>query len=124
MGVRLHKEYGLNPTISQCILCGKEKNEIALLGASYKGQAPMRMVTSIEPCEKCKKKYLSKGTMLVEATKEDSKVRPTGRVAVIKDKAYKRMTDVPAPNKVVFIEPEAFERLGLSKVRKNLRDVV
>jgi len=32
-GIRLHKEYGLNPTIIECIICGKEKNEIALLGA-------------------------------------------------------------------------------------------
>jgi hypothetical protein len=126
--VRLHKEYGLNPTISQCILCGKEKNEIALLGAGYKGEAPMRMVTSIEPCDRCKKKFLTKGTMLVEARQDEhGHVIPTGRVSVVKDAAYRKMTNIPAPKKVVFIEPDAYERLGLTRLSekklKKLRDV-
>lgn len=123
--IRLHKEYGLNPTISSCIICGKEKNEIALLGASYKEQAPMHMVTSIEPCEKCHDKYLKKGTMLVEAEKDEhGHIIPTGRIAVIKDEAYKRMVNIPAPKKIAFIEKEAFERMGLDRAKRNLKDVI
>lgn len=41
--VRLHPKYGVNPTIPTCFWCGKDKNEIALLGAAYKEEAPMHM---------------------------------------------------------------------------------
>ena len=36
MSLRLHPNHGLNPTIPLCFLCGKEKNEVVLLGSSYK----------------------------------------------------------------------------------------
>lgn len=95
-GVRLHKEFGLNPTISVCIICGEEKNEIALLGAAYKGQAPMHMITGIEPCEKCRKKYLEEGdgVMLVEADRDK---KPTGMVMVIRREAFQRIFNRPVP---------------------------
>ena len=48
--IRLHKKYGLNPTLSTCFYCGKETGEIALLGAAYDGEAPMHLCTSLEPC--------------------------------------------------------------------------
>jgi hypothetical protein len=35
--MRLHNEYGLNPTIPICFFCGESKDEVALLGANYKG---------------------------------------------------------------------------------------
>jgi hypothetical protein len=52
----LHPKYGVNPTIPICIYCGKEKNEVALLGAAYKEEAPMYMIIDHEPCDSCKKK--------------------------------------------------------------------
>jgi len=108
----VHKEYGVNPTISQCILCGEEKNEIVLLGAAYKDEAPMRMVTSIEPCDKCKDKYLSDGVMLIEAEGNKDKPMPTGRVIVIKDEAYNRTFDVPIhKNKAAYVEPAVFNAI-------------
>ena len=42
--IRLHKQFGLNPTLSTCFYCGQETGEIALLGASYDGEAPMNLV--------------------------------------------------------------------------------
>lgn len=51
--IRLHTKFGLNPTIPVCIWCGRDKNEIALLGASYKDQAPMHMVIDNIPCDIC-----------------------------------------------------------------------
>lgn len=121
MSVRLHEKYGLNPTISQCIICGREKNEIALLGAGYKGEAPMHMVISIEPCDECKKKYLSIGVLLVEATNEYRPLRgrasklipvPTGSCKVIKDEAFKRMFNIEIPKKkICLVESDVFELL-------------
>jgi len=117
--IKLHKEFGLNPTISKCILCGKQKNQITLLGSAYKEQAPMTMVTEIEPCETCRKKYLSKGVMLIEATKDEKgKIMPTGRIAVLKDEAYNKIFNIPAPRKIVYIEPEVYSKIGLDKFKK------
>jgi hypothetical protein len=49
MSLRLHSKHGLNPTIPTCYFCGKEKNELVLLGAAYKEQAPMHMTLDKEP---------------------------------------------------------------------------
>ena len=58
--IKLHKEHGLNPTVPICIYCGKDKNEVALLGAAYKEEAPMHMILNNEPCDSCKEKIESK----------------------------------------------------------------
>jgi hypothetical protein len=52
----LSKEHGLNPTMPVCYWCGEETGEVALLGAAYKGEAPMHMVLNKEPCPACKAK--------------------------------------------------------------------
>jgi deoxycytidylate deaminase len=116
--IKLHKEHGLNPTLSQCILCGEETGEIALLGGNYKEKAPMRMITSIEPCDKCKKKYLSDGVMLVEAEEEydwNKKLRtkPTGKVAVIKQSAFEKLFNQKSIKKVAFVEVGLLDKLGI-----------
>jgi hypothetical protein len=53
MSIRLHKQHGVNPTIPVCLWCQKDKNELVLLGANYKGKAPMRMVMDYAPCDEC-----------------------------------------------------------------------
>lgn len=52
--IRLHPEHGLNPTLCTCFWCGEDTGEIALLGATYNGEAPMHMVLNYEPCAACK----------------------------------------------------------------------
>lgn len=52
-GIVLHPEYGLNPSIELCIVCGEEMG-IALLGNNIKGQAPHHICTG-EICDNCKK---------------------------------------------------------------------
>lgn len=108
--IRLHKEHGLNPTIPACIICGKDKGEIALLGASYKGEAPAHgMVLDVQPCKKCTEKYLKKGTLLVEAEVQVVKGKenqvPTGRITVIKDEAFANVFNQEVPKgKIVMVE--------------------
>ena len=43
-GIVLHPEYGVNPSIEICIVCGEEMG-IALLGNGIKGQAPHNICT-------------------------------------------------------------------------------
>lgn len=118
--IRLHKEFGLNPTLSQCIICKEDTGEIALLGAMSKEQAPMHSITSIEPCKKCKEKYLSNGVMLVEATTTykghygEPTREPTGLITVLKDEAFTRIFNQPIPKgKICMVEVGVFEKLGI-----------
>lgn len=108
--MRLHKEFGLNPTLPVCIICHEEKGEIALLGSAYKGEAPMRMLLDIEPCTKCKEKYLKDGVLLVEVEETadpngKKRLTPTGAVTVLKDSAFKGLfkQDIPK-GKIVQVE--------------------
>lgn len=115
--ITLHKEYGLNPTLSTCFYCGKPTGEIALLGNNYKGKAPQYMCTSLEPCPECKEKYKDY-VLLVEATQEkqspwgsQEKPQPTGRWLAVKKEL------VTVPNKgICFVDTQTFETL-LSKAK-------
>lgn len=94
--IRVSEKHGLNPTIPVCFYCGKQKNEIALMG-HMKGdiEAPKNMVLDYEPCDECKKQW-EKGVTLIEVTKvpfPDGRppiqhdAYPTGRCAVVKPEA-------------------------------------
>lgn len=67
--IKLSKKHGANPTVPICFWCDKEKNEIAFLG-KLKGdiKAPHKMWIpgDYEPCEECKKQWMS-GIVLIEA---------------------------------------------------------
>lgn len=77
-GIRLHKEFGLNPTMPVCFWCGEETGEVALMGAHLKGEAPRTMVVNLDPCEKCAAKW-AEGIAIIEATEPG---RPTGRYMI------------------------------------------
>lgn len=102
--IKLHPEYGLNPTMGECILCGKPTGKIALLGGNYKEKAPSKMIVSLEPCKECREKYLSIGVMLVEVDSPTS-LQPTGRVMVIRDEAFRQVIDKDVPeDKICLVE--------------------
>ncbi len=54
--ITLHKDYGLNVTIPICVFCGEARNELVMLGNSYKDKAPMHMILDNEPCDICREK--------------------------------------------------------------------
>ena len=91
--IRLHKEHGLNPTMPTCFYCGEEKGEIALLGAAYKGEAPMKMCMDKVPCQKCQD-TMEQGLMLIEVrdgeTDTENPYR-TGKIAAIKLEAAREL---------------------------------
>lgn len=103
--IKLSPKYGVNPTIPVCFWCGKERNEVALMGHigdSSKHEdfeAPKHAVIDYKPCEECKQN-MALGFTVIEATTEPNEVSsieilrgvyPTGRYVVIKREAAKRV---------------------------------
>ena len=62
--IRLHHQHGLNPSINVCFFCNKEKNEIVLLGAAIRDEAPHKAVWNKEPCDECKE-FMTKGVIFI-----------------------------------------------------------
>ena len=102
--ILLSPRHGVNPTIPVCFWCGREKNEVALMGY-LKGRggediaAPMHMVIDYEPCDECRQN-MAQGFTLIEATSKPNAasnveiqrgVYPTGRYAVLRREAAERI---------------------------------
>ena len=114
VNIRLHKEHGVNPAISQCPLCGGDKNEIILLGSAYKekgekDQADENFKKSIDTykalLEEDKKNVnLNYDIAMVYDAKGDYKLaeQHLGRLIALK------------PN-----EPEAYNYLGYMLIEQN-----
>lgn len=123
--IRLHPKYGVNPTISQCFWCGKDKNELALLGAAYREEAPRHMVLDYEPCDECKKN-MALGITLMEATKtpgDDPK--PTGRWMVVKEDVIPRLFQPESVVENVLRYRKAYlDTEGFQKVKDMFSDVM
>ena len=114
--IRLHREHGLNPTITVCFICGKDKNEIALLGAAYKEQAPMHMCINKEPCDECKK-MMDMGVLLVsvrDGTDHENPYR-TGGMCVVKPEAAQRWFTTLGKGRMAFVEDTAWDQIGLPR---------
>ena len=123
--MRLNKEHGLNPTCCTCFWCGEDTGELALLGDSYKGEAPMHMVLNYEPCDACKGVF-AQGILLIQTTERAVDDRPpindghypTGRHAVVYEEAVPRMFNEYAVKQVLahrkaLIDRDAWIKLGL-----------
>lgn len=114
--IRLHPEHGVNPTLPVCFWCGKDKNEIALLGAAYKGEAPQHMVLDYVPCAECEKRQ-AMGVTIIEADPHGDKPTPTGRWVVIAEAAVSRLfqpeelVQAVLRSRKAFIEPAAFQQV-------------
>ena len=111
--IKLSPKYGLNPTIPICAWCGKEKNEIALMGYMSKKnerrtawggtssaverdiEAPRNAILDYEPCDECKALW-AQGVAIIEVTTTpraegqppiSNGAYPTGGVVVVKEEA-------------------------------------
>ena len=69
--IKISPKHGVNPTIPVCFWCGGDKNEIALMGKIDKedSEAPRRLITNYEPCDKCKALF-SKGVHVIGVTEQ------------------------------------------------------
>lgn len=125
-GIKLSPKHGVNPTIPVCFWCGKEKNEVALMGHvgnADKGkdfEMSMHAVIDYEPCEKCAEK-MRMGFTVLEATRTPNWVTdvamqdetyPTGKWVVIKREAAKRMfPELDDSTNTAFIEAGVFDKI-------------
>lgn len=134
-GIEISPKHGLNPTIPVCFWCGKEKNEIALLGRIREKttnrfganvtkrdsdiEAPRRMVLDYEPCDECKKMWDS-GVAVIEVQETpinpdqpeiQKGLYPTSRFAVLTVEGADRVFPQHAPwskGQKVLVDREVF----------------
>lgn len=86
-----------------CPICQKDNGTI-LLDKRLRDRFEMRTIDPKNPCEKCRKKYLAKGTMIFSPT--------SGDLLVIKDSAFKRVFNVSLPKgKVIFCDQDVIDKL-------------
>ncbi|HPS31239.1 MAG TPA: hypothetical protein PLZ43_13355 [bacterium] len=107
MCITISEKHGLNPSISICFYCGKEKNELVIPGR-LKGdvEAPRKAVWSMEPCDDCKK-YMGEGILLIIVRDNSDPKCPyrTGRMLVISDADAVRIFKMdPAKERFAFVE--------------------
>lgn len=119
-GIKISPKYGINPTIPVCFWCGKQKNEIALMG-HMKGdiEAPKNMVLDYVPCEECQS-HMAMGVAVLEANDHPNTegqppmqkgVYPTSRFVVITTECADRVFNAYAPwseGKKVFVDSDVF----------------
>ena len=119
-GIKVSPKYGLNPTIPVCFWCGKQKNEIALMGR-MKGdiEAPKNMVLDYVPCEECQS-HMAMGVAVLEASDRPNTegqppmqkgVYPTSRFVVVTTECADRVFNAYAPwseGKKVFVDSDVF----------------
>ena len=127
--VRLSKEHGVNPTIPICFWCGKEKNEVVLLGKLKNDkEAPMKtwIPGDYEPCDNCKELRkqgidfieVSETPVIYDDQPEFCGAYPTSRHMIIKDAAVKRLFDGSdildeiLEKRAGFVDKETFEYLN------------
>lgn len=103
--IRLSPKHGVNPCISVCFFCGKDKQEIALLGKIDKEdhEAPRRAILDYEPCDECKQ-AMSRGIAMIGVTttpnnpgqppiqkNSEATLYPTGSMVVVTPDAIRRI---------------------------------
>lgn len=98
-GIRISKKHGVNPSIVKCFWCGKERNEIALLGRlPDDAEAPRCVCIDYEPCDECKRIW-SQGVAIIEVVEHGNnppiqeRARPTGAYLVVRHGALPNLDD-------------------------------
>lgn len=120
--IKLSPKHGVNPCIPVCFFCGKEKNEIALLGKlPDDAKAPMKAILDYEPCEECTK-LMEQGVTIIEALQTPAfdgippiqdNLYPTGRFCVFTiDAANRIFTNNPHnPGDKLFADEEFMNKI-------------
>ena len=119
-GIKISPKHGLNPTIPVCFWCGKQKNEIALMGHMENDiEAPKNMVLDYVPCEECQS-HMAMGVAILEASDHPNTegqppmqkgVYPTSRFVVVTTECANRVFNAYAPwseGKKVFVDSDVF----------------
>lgn len=124
--IQISPKHGVNPCVPICVFCGKEKNELALLGR-LKGdaKAPMSAVIDYEPCDECQanwqlgiplicvtEKAPAKGAVPLSKSQDGKNLYPTAKYLVAKKEAVSRMFSVERENgQPLMIDEALFDKL-------------
>lgn len=113
--ISISKEYGLNPSVETCFVCGKDIS-VVLFGTGYKGAdgKPSRAPHSVclgNLCDECKKLLDSGYVFLIEVTDGSVGANPyrTGRTMAIKESAIKNIFS--NYSKINYIEKSAWDKI-------------
>lgn len=114
-GITLSKEYGVNPSVETCTICGKEMS-VVLFGTSYKGEngkpaeAPHKVCLG-NICGDCKRVIEDDGIFFIEVRDGESGNNPyrTGRIIAVKESAIKNI--LKGYSKVNYVEHSVWEKL-------------
>lgn len=114
-GINLSKEYGVNPSVETCAICGKEMG-VVLFGASYKDEngktakAPHKVCMG-GICDDCKNVIDNGGIFFIEVRDGESGNNPyrTGRIIAVKEDAVKNI--LKGYNKVNYVEHSVWEKI-------------
>lgn len=115
--IKMSPKHGVNPCISVCFLCGKDKGEIALLGqigGKADIEAPQRAILDYEPCDNCKR-VMEQGVAFIGVTTEPNNpgqppiqqcdnvtLYPTGSMVVLRPEAVRRfITDADTAENII-----------------------
>ena len=90
-------------TLATCPICGEENGSL-LLDKRLRPKFEMHTPT-LDPCDKCKEKYLKTGTLLINPQ--------NGDLIILKDEAFDRIFNKPRPTgKICFCEQEVLDNLN------------
>jgi len=107
--ITLSPRHGLNPSLLKCPICGKDTNEIALLGKLKDDAEAPRYMMSNNPCPDCQE-HLDKGhRILIEVKNGEFGPNPyrTGRILyIVNPDAFPDLTD-----KVAYIEEQVAKEI-------------
>lgn len=124
-GIPISPKHGLNPCIPVCLFCGKQKNEIALMGKlPGDAEAPHSAVIDYTPCDECQANW-NMGIPLIRVSRRPSVenqppmkaqggacVYPTGQYVVMKENVVERIFGMKGTvGSPVLIEDTAFDQL-------------
>lgn len=117
MSIRLSKQFGVNPSIDTCFICGKETS-VVLFGTSYKdengktAEAPQKVCTG-QLCDDCQKVIDKCGIFFIACKDGESCNNPyrTGQIAALKEEAVQRVFPDFPYKKVNYIEENAYKQI-------------
>lgn len=117
MDVRISKEYGINPSVDTCFICGKETS-VVLFGTSYKdkngktAEAPPKVCTG-DICDNCKQIIEDGGIFFIAVKDGEQGENPyrTGPIAALKEEAVQRMFPDFPYKKINYIEESAYKQI-------------
>ena len=122
--IRLHPEYGVNPMIAQCPLCGGDAG-VVMLGYNKGEKAPFKGVVPGMECDSCINSKKA-GILLVEVRDGEAAGKPqnpyrTGRMFVVSEEAARRIFQGPEAeamfrHRAAFLEESLIKNLRLDQI--------